>query len=319
MHHPQRRRFVLASLLAAIGAAHAGSGMGATREVTIALVLKAMPDPFTMAMVAAARGFQAHSPYPFKLVILGIQSETDAAGQIRLVDTAIKQRVDAIVLAPADSRALVNAARRAVQHGILTLAIDNPLDADALREARIHVPYVGPDDRRAAKRVGEYLARRLHAGDRVGIIEGVSSDLNAQQRTAGFRDAMQAAHVEIAATETGNWEYGQGRLAAASIIASQPGIRALLCANDNMARGAVDAVRESQLTGRVLITGFNNSDAIKPMIKDGRVLVTLNQFAEKQAVYGLDVALQACVEHRDQDDLSEYIETPVVLVAKDIS
>ncbi|WP_322047771.1 substrate-binding domain-containing protein [Paraburkholderia sp. J67] len=318
MHQPQRRRFVLASVLAAIGAAHARSGNGATRDITIALVLKALPDPFTTAMIAAAKVFQAHAPYPFKLVVLGIQSETDAAGQIRLVDTAIKQGVSAIVLAPADSRALVNAARRCVQHGILTIAIDNPLDADALRDARIHVPYVGPDDRRAARRVGDYLARRLHAGDRVGIIEGVSTDLNAQQRTAGFREAMQAAQIDVAAVEAGNWEYGQGRLAAASILAAQPGIRALLCANDNMARGAVDAVRESQLTGRVLITGFNDSDAIKPMIKNGRVLATLNQFAEKQAVYGLDVALQACVEHRSQDDLSDFIETPVVLVAKDM-
>jgi ribose transport system substrate-binding protein len=67
----------------------------------------------------------------------------------------------------------------------------------------------------------------------------------------------------------------------------------------------------------VLITGFNASDAIKPMIKDGRVLASLDQFAQKQAVYGLDVALQACVEHRGQDDLPDYIETPVTLVTKE--
>ncbi len=317
MFHPQRRRFVLASLFAAIGAAHARSSQSATRDTSIALVLKNLPDPFTLAMISAAKVFQAHAPYPFRLTVLGIQSESDAAGQIRLVDTAIKQGVNAIVLAPSDSRALVNAASRSVQRGILTLAIDNPFDADALHEAHLHIPYVGPNDRRAATRVGDYVAHRLHAGDRIGIIEGVSADLNAQQRTAGFRDAMQAAQIEVAAVETGNWEYGQGRLAAASILAARPGIRALLCANDNMARGAVDAVRESQLTGRVLITGFNASDAIKPMIEDGRVLASLDQFAQKQAVYGLDVALQACVEHRGQNDLPDYIETPVTLVTKD--
>jgi ribose transport system substrate-binding protein len=47
------------------------------------------------------------------------------------------------------------------------------------------------------------------------------------------------------------------------------------------------------------------------------VLATLDQFGQKQAVYGLDVALQACQEHRGQDDLPDYIETPVTLVTKD--
>jgi ribose transport system substrate-binding protein len=313
----QRRRFVLASVLAAIGAAHARTGSAATGGFTIALVLKALPDPFTTTMIAAAKVFQAHSPYPFELVVQGIATQTDAAGQIRIVDTLIAQRVNAIVLAPADSRALVPAARRSVRQGILTVAIDNPLDADALREADIRVPYVGPDDRRAARLVGDYLAHRLRPGDRVGIIEGVSTDRNAQERNAGFRDAMQAAQVRIAAIAPGDWEYGKGRLAAEQMLAAQPGLRALLCANDSMARGAADAVREAQLSGKVLITGFNDDDAIKPLIKKGRVLATLNQFAAKQAVYGLDVVLQACVEHRTQDDLSDFIETPAVLVVKD--
>lgn len=317
MPDEKRRRVVAAGLFAAIGAAQSRASHGATRNFTIALVLKGLPDAFTETMIAAAKVFQAHSPYPFKLLVQGVTTETDSAGQIRLIDALIAQRVNAIVLAPADSRALVPAARRSIRKGILTLAIDNPLDADALRAAGIRVPYVGPDDRRAARLVGDYLAHRLRPGDRVGIIEGVTSARNAQERNAGFREAMQAAHVEIAAIAPGDWGYGKGRLAAATMLSSQPGIRALLCANDNMARGAVDAVRNAQLSGRVLVTGFNDDDAIKPLIMKGLVLATLNQFAARQAVYGLDVALQALVEQRSQDDLSDFIETPVVLVVKD--
>lgn len=317
MPDEKRRRVVVASLLAAIGAAHARASGGATRSFTIALVLKDLPDAFTQAMVAAAKVFQAHAPYPFELLVQGVATETDADGQIRLIDALVARRLNAIVLAPTDSRALVPAARRCVKQGILTLTIDNPLDADALRAAGIRVPYVGPDDRRAARLVGDYLAHRLRPGDRVGIIEGVHGARNAQQRTAGYRDAMQAAHVDIAAIAPGDWDYGKGRLAAAAMLAAHPGIRALLCANDNMARGAVDAVRAAQLSGRVFITGFNDDDAIKPLIKKGQVLATLNQFAAKQAVYGLDVAMQAHVEQQTQDDLSDFIETPVVLVTKD--
>ncbi|MFD1560512.1 substrate-binding domain-containing protein [Paraburkholderia silviterrae] len=317
MPDEKRRRVVIASLLGAIGAARTHTSSGATRNFTIALVLKGLPDAYTQTMIAAAKVFQAHAPYPFTLLVQGVTGETDSDGQIRLVDALIAQRVNAIVVAPADSRALVPAARRSVQQRILTLAIDNPLDADALLAAGIRVPYVGPDDRRAARLVGDYLAHRLRPGDRVGIIEGVHSARNAQERNAGYRDAMQAAHVEIVAIAPGDWEYGKARLAAAAMLAAHPGIRALLCANDNMARGAVDAVRAAQLSGRVLITGFNNDDAIKPLIKKGQVLATLDQFAAKQAVYGLDEAMQAHVEQQTQDDLSDFIETPVVLVTKD--
>ncbi|QBR03282.1 substrate-binding domain-containing protein [Paraburkholderia pallida] len=317
MPDEKRRRVVIASLLGAIGAALTRSSSGATRNFTIALVLKGLPDAYTQTMVAAAKVFQAHAPYPFTLLVQGVTAETDSDGQIRLIDALIAQRVNAIVIAPADSRALVPAARRSVQQRILTLAIDNPLDADALSAAGIRVPYVGPDDRRAARLVGEYLAHRLRPGDRVGIIEGVHGARNAQQRNAGYRDAMQAAHVEIVAVAPGDWEYGKGRLAAAAMLAAHPGMRALLCANDNMARGAVDAVRAAQLSGHVLVTGFNDDDAIKPLIKKGQVLATLDQFAAKQAVYGLDVAMQAHVEQQTQDDLSDFIETPVVLVTKD--
>lgn len=45
---------------------------------------------------------------------------------------------------------------------------------------------MGPDNRYGAKLVGDYLAQQLQAGDKVGIIEGVSTTTNAQQRTAGF-------------------------------------------------------------------------------------------------------------------------------------
>jgi ribose transport system substrate-binding protein len=52
------------------------------------------------------------------------------------------------------------------------------------------------------------------------------------------------------------------------------------------------------------------------MLKDGRVLATADQYAAKQAVFGIDVALKAISEHKKQSDLSGVVETPVDLVTK---
>jgi ribose transport system substrate-binding protein len=310
-----RRRLMIASALAAVAAA-CPVARGDERTYTIGLVLKGLGDAYATAMITAANAFQAHSPYPFRLVVRGTEGQTDVDQQIALVATLADEAVNALVLAPTDSRTLVSVASRCIRRGILVVTIDNPLDAGAQHSAGVIVPFIGPDNRRGARLAGDYLARSLHPGDEVAIIEGVSTDRNALQRNAGFRDAMQAASARIVAVEPGDWEYGAGRLAAAAILAKYPHLRALLCGNDNMARGAVDAIRAAHLKGRVLVVGYNDSDAIKPMLADGRVLATVNQFAEKQAVYGLDVVLQALEEQHTQADLPEFFETPVALVTR---
>jgi len=312
----QRRQFIVGSALGAAGLVWTNALCAASRSDTIALVLKSMSDPFTRTMIDGAQTFQKHYPHPFQLVVDGCATETDADGQISIVGNLISQRVSAIVLAPADSKALIPVTSECIGRGIITLTIDNPLDPDALNAAGVHVPFVGPDNRRGARLVGSYLASKLHGGDQVGIVEGVPGSRNAQQRTAGFTDEMKAAHVQVVALEAGDWEYDKGRLAASTILARKPEIRALLCGNDNMAMGAVDAVRAAKKTGAVFITGYNNSDAIKPLLKNGRILATVDQFAAKQAVYGVDVALQALLQQQKQGDLPAFIQTPLTLVTR---
>jgi ribose transport system substrate-binding protein len=98
------------------------------------------------------------------------------------------------------------------------------------------------------------------------------------------------------------------------MLAQHPRLRGLLCGNDNMATGAVDAVRNAHRTGSVYITGYNNNPAIKPLLDSGRILATVDQFAARQAVFGVDVALKALTEQTRQQDLSPFIETPLQLV-----
>jgi ribose transport system substrate-binding protein len=125
---------------------------------------------------------------------------------------------------------------------------------------------------------------------------------------------MSAAGMQIAAIQAGDWDYGKGRDVASKMLVDYPQIRALICGNDNMAMGAVDAIRDAGRTGGVYVTGYNDSDAIKPLLADGRVLATMNQFAERQAVFGVDVALKAVTEQTKQNELSRVIETPLQLV-----
>jgi ribose transport system substrate-binding protein len=310
-----RRRVVFAGALAAAGiggAANAAVTPGG--KLKIALVLKSLGDPFTVAMANAAQNYQQHYASQFDLTVRGTATESDTTGQIRMVEEMIKAKMNAIVIAPTDSKALTAVVARAIKAGIIVVSIDNPLDEAFQDAAGISVPFVGPNNRKGAQQVGNYLAERLKTGDQVGIIEGSSTDRNAQQRTDGCRDAMNAAGINIVAVQAGDWDYGKGRDAASKMLSEHPQIRGLMCGNDNMAMGAVDAVRDAGRTGGVYVTGYNDIDAIKPLIADGRVLATINQFAARQAVFGVDVALKAVTEQKKQSELSSVIETPLQLV-----
>jgi len=282
----------------------------------VALVMKSLANEFFLTMEDGAKAYQKEHSADFDLVSNGIKDETDTANQIRIVEQMIVSKVNALVIAPADSKAMVPVIKKAVDAGITVINIDNQLDPAVLKSKNISVPFVGPDNRKGARLVGEYLAKQLKAGDEVGIIEGVSTTTNAQQRTAGFKDAMEAAQLKVVSLQSGDWEIDAGNRVAAAMLSEYPNLKALLAGNDSMAVGAVSAVRAAGKAGKVQVVGYDNINAIKPMLKDGRVLATADQFAAKQAVFGIETALKMLKGEKVDSGTTGVIETPVELVTK---
>ncbi|MNM41718.1 D-ribose-binding periplasmic protein precursor [compost metagenome] len=267
-------------------------------------------------MEDGAKAYQKDHSGEFELISNGIKDETDTAGQTRIVEQMILAKVDALVIAPADSKAMVPVIKKAIDAGITVINIDNQLDPAVVKSKNISVPFVGPDNRKGARLVGEYLAKKLKAGDEVGIIEGVSTTTNAQARTAGFKDAMEAAQIKVVSVQSGDWEIDKGNKVAASILSEYPQTKALLAGNDSMALGVVSAVRAAGKAGKVEVVGYDNINAIKPMLADGRVLATADQFAAKQAVFGIETALKIIKGEKVDSSANGVIETPVELVTK---
>ncbi|WP_244817841.1 substrate-binding domain-containing protein [Caballeronia sp. Lep1P3] len=312
-----RRRLLTACALSACGLASMRRAAALPDKASVALVMKSLGDPFVASMIDGAKNYQRHYASQLDLTTHGTLTDNDVAGQTRIIEALVKAKVDAIVIAPTDSKLLVPVVAQAIAAGVLVIAIDNPFDEDAQEAANVTIPFVGPDSRRGARLVGAYLASKLKPGDEVGIIEGPPNDRNAQQRTLGFREAMSAAQLRVAAIDTGDWTAPSGKSIALQMLYARPTLRGLLCANDNIAMGAIDAIRISGKKGRVLVTGYNNIDAVQPLLDNGSMLATVEQFGARQAVFGVDVAVKALVEKRRQRDLSPYMETPVQVVTRE--
>jgi ribose transport system substrate-binding protein len=277
---------------------------------TIALVMKSLANEFFATMAEGAKRHQREHAHAYDLIVNGIKDERDLSRQVALVDEMIARGVDAIVIAPADSRALVSACKRAQQAGISVVNIDNKLDLQVLSDQGIKVPFVGPDNRAGARLVGEYLAKHLKAGDQVAMVEGIRTAFNGQERRLGFEEAMKTAGIMIVDSQTGQWEMDLANRVASAMLGEHPTIKALLCCNDNMALGALAAVKSAGRAGKVSIVGFDNIAAIQSAIKDGSVLATADQHADQLAVYGIELALKM---HR-HEPLPADMTTPIMLI-----
>ena len=148
MDHRIRRRVLAAAvvLTASVALPFSSAHAQAARKPKVALVMKSLANEFFLTMENGAKDYQKHNPGEFDLITNGIKNETDTAAQIQIVEQMIVSKVDAIVLAPADSKALVPVVKKAVDAGIIVVNIDNRLDPDVLKSKDLNVPFVGPDN-----------------------------------------------------------------------------------------------------------------------------------------------------------------------------
>ncbi len=276
----------------------------------IALIMKSLANEFFKTMEEGARAHHKEHAEQYDLTVVGIKDEQDVAKQIDYVELMIAQKVDAIVIAPADSKALVPVCKRAMDAGIIVVNIDNKFDATVLADKGVKIPFVGPDNRKGARLAGEYLAGKLKAGDRVAIIEGVPNAFNGIQRKLGFEDAMKAGQMNIISSQSGYWEMAKAEPIVSALITEHADIKAVLCANDSMALGAVAAVKAAGKSENILVVGFDNISAVQRLLKEGKILCTVDQHADKLALYGIEYALEMLGGRGTPVDK----ETPVELI-----
>jgi ribose transport system substrate-binding protein len=191
-------RQVVASLLGTalvVGGAGTGQAQEAKKPV-IGLVMKSQANEFFKDMQEGAVK-HVKERGDLTLIPVGMHSETDIDTQVNAVENFITKKVDAIVVAPADSRALVPPLARAIKAGIVVINIDVELDSAAKKQAGLTLAFVGPDNRAGAKMSGDVLAKALGPGGKVVIIEGNPDADNAQQRKLGFDDAVKKGKLDL--------------------------------------------------------------------------------------------------------------------------
>lgn len=286
---------IAAASLTACGKEDTGSTPAPKKggKPTVCLVMKSLANEFFQQMQTGAQQHAAQRG-DLKLQTVGIQNETDIDNQVAAVEKCVTQQASAIVIAPADSRALVAPVKRAVDAGVKVVNIDVELDPGALKAAGVgdKVPFVGPDNRDGAKQSGAQLAKALGAKAKVVILEGNPGAANAEQRKAGFMDAVKAGGLVVADSKTAHWETNEAHTVFGNMLTAHPDIKGVLAANDNMALGVLKVIEEQGKTASIKVAAFDNIPAIQQYVKSGAVVATVDQFGARQASDGIDFAMK---------------------------
>jgi ribose transport system substrate-binding protein len=283
------RAVVIALSLALIGAV----SVSAQKKPLVGLVMKSLANDYFKAMEEGARKF-ATKDGSFLLVSVGMNSETDMDTQINAMDNFIAQKLDLIVIAPADSVGMIPSIKKAIKAGIKVVNIDVKLDTAALKAAGLPADFlfVGPDNAVGTEMVGNVLAKKLGKGGKVVILEGNPGADNATQRTNGFKTAIANNGLVLLDSKTAHWETEEANTVLTNLITKYPDIQGVMCDNDSMVLGAVKAIEAAGKTGQIQVVGFDNIPAVQDLIKKGAVLATVDQFGPQQAQFGIEAGMK---------------------------
>ena len=266
--------------------------MGNTDKITIGLVMKSLNAEFFKSMQKGAEHFSAsHDEY--RLISVGTDSQTEIEEQIALIDKLVDEGVDALVVVPIDSKALVAPVVRAISRGVIVVNIDIKLDEDMLSAAGVNLTYVGPDNFTASYELGSRLSSCLNPGDKVVMIEGLPVAENAKERKAGFVKAIDERGLLLADSRPADWETYKAADVFRQIYDEHSDIKAVFCCNDAMALGVIDVLKSyGKEPGAVKVIGFDNDEAMKPLMNEGWLYGTVDAFGSQMAVEGIKQVLR---------------------------
>jgi inositol transport system substrate-binding protein len=261
----------------------AAAGSGADDKITIGVTML-FDDLWLTTLRDAMTEYAATQP---NVELVMVDSKEDVATQLAQVENFVTQKVDAIVVIPANTDA-ADPMTKAAQDAGIPLVYVNRLPSN-LPEG---VSYVGSDSIQAGIMQAEWLAEQLGGKGNVVIMNGNLAQEAAQKRTEGEKQVFaKFPDIKIIKEDTGNWSRSEGLALMENWLASGDQIDAVASNNDEMAIGAIQAIEAAGKLGEILVGGVDASpDALQEMDK-GRLNVTVFQNAKGQGEGGIKVAI----------------------------
>jgi len=253
--------------------------MAQAKKFNVGYTNLADTDVFTMARKNA---FIAASKKDADVRITFSDAQGDISKQLDQIDNFIAQKVNAIVVVPVDYQGIVPGVEKANKAGIPVIAL-------GIESAGGKYTFVGSKNIDAGRMQGEYMAKVLPKGAQIVYLQGEPGLYHSKERLEGFTKAMAGrTDVKVLSNLPANYDRAQGMKVTEDWVQKFPKFDALIAANDQMALGALQALKTAGRKG-VLISGIDGTDDALSAIKGGEMAQSIFQNAKGQAEGAFEV------------------------------
>lgn len=210
----------------------------------------------------------------------------DTNTESNLIDTAITNKSVAIILDPANADGSIGAVKKAVDAGIPVFLVNAEINQDGLAKAQL----VSNNAQGAALGAQQWVESVGDSGKFVELF-GNPADNNAATRSNGYETVLtQYPDLDKVAQEVANWDRTLGYQKMQSMLQAHPDIIGVISGNDEMALGAIAALKEAGKLDQVKVGGFDGSPDAVAAIKAGEMQYTVLQ---PVAVFSAEAVKQA--------------------------
>jgi erythritol transport system substrate-binding protein len=197
----------------------------------------------------------------------------DTNTESNLIDTAITNKSVAIILDPANADGSVGAVKKAVAAGIPVILVNAEINQEGLAKAQL----VSNNAQGAALGAQQWVESVGETGKYVELF-GAPSDNNAATRSNGYETVLtQYPDLEKVGREVADWDRTKGHAKMQSLLQANPDIIGVISGNDEMALGAIAALKEAGKLDQVKVGGFDGSPDAVAAIKAGELQYTVLQ------------------------------------------
>lgn len=194
----------------------------------------------------------------------GTASETDFEGQIKIVDSAINQHVDAICLAPIDRKVLVTVVDRAAAQGIPVFIFDSAIDTDKF------VAQVATDNLAGGQIAAARIGQLLQGKGKIVELATMPGSASTMDRERGFEEkiAKDFPGIKIVDKQYGMADFANSLKVAENMITAVPDLGGIFSSNESGTVGSVRALKDNRT---IKLVGFDSSPQLIEGLRNGVV------------------------------------------------
>lgn len=274
-------------------------GENDTAAYTFGFITLADSDVWCKSVCTSFEEYVA-ATYP-KCEVVTADGNSDANLQIQAVENFIAQKVDVIVLQPADADATGPAIEAANAAGI-------PVITTAIRSNSGDYTYVGPENIEAGKMHAQFVMDNCEAGAKILYLQGTAGLSHSTDRYNGFIQGLDEAgfDYELLAAQDGDYLRTEGLRITEDWIQKYQEFDVIVSSNDQMALGAIEALKGANIEG-VIVLGLDATDDARAEIKAGTMAGSLKQDAAAIAQTSADLSVEAAGGAEIEDTYVEWV------------